>query len=216
VLPKPWLGDGKDFCVDLTGWIHLKRRFDLLISLAERGTSESRRNISEFFRDEGWHQYDAGHIHLGLDSHVEKRLSGEVNEVWDPQIVTDSLYHCFVAMVWLDVAVKGRRLLRCANATCGRPFSTDKRNKNFCQNSCAQAVSRRKWWNEKGALRRKTAGELKSVPTPNQVVGSPAQKDTGIVKAGDNNELAEVKESGGELGGHSKGSTSNQTKKGGN
>jgi hypothetical protein len=212
VLPKPWLGDGKDFCVDLTGWISLKKRFDLLMSLAESNTSVSKREITRFFRSEGWHQYDAGRVSLGLDWVAEERGPGKIRNTWEPQLLTDSLYLAFVAMVWLDIAVRGRRWLRCANVKCGEYFSTEKRNQSYCQLRCAEAVAKRRWWNETGSARRKAAKELRSGRRLDNVV-VPAPHPDPKMADGEQQVMVDGR-IGRKLGGRPKGSTAK--KKGGN
>jgi hypothetical protein len=212
VLPKPWLGDGNDFCADLTGWIHLKKRFDLLLSQAESNTSASKREITRFFHGEGLHQYDAGRVSLGLDWVAGERGPGKIRKTWEPQLVTDSLYLAFVAMVWLDIAVRGRRWLRCANVKCGEYFSTERRNQSYCQSKCAGAVAKRGWWNRKGAARRKEAKELKSASRLDNVVVPAPHPDLGM--AGDKQQIMDVGTIGRKLGGRPKGSTAK--KKGGN
>jgi hypothetical protein len=186
---QPWLDDGADFCADLEGWLYLKGRFDQLISLAEKGTRQSRDEIAAFFRAECVAAGDAGHFGLEL-AWKQHEFASTVTEQCMPCLVADSLYLAFVAMVWLDFAVEGRRLLRCANPRCGQYFSSENPTQLYCQGTCAQNVARRNWWNNKGSERRKQAKAAKAaervppVPLPRSQTGqTPAQATTTTVRS---------------------------------
>jgi hypothetical protein len=125
-----------------------------LLSLTETHRYE---DVSEFFSSEGWHQFDAGHTRLGLAWRTETKA-------WAPQIIAGSLYLAFVSMLWLDISDRRITLLRCANPRCGEYFTTDRPNTKYCiDKKCALNVAHRKWWNAKGAGRRKKTKEAEKI-----------------------------------------------------
>jgi len=137
----PWRGDQKDFLMDLSGWRSLHQRFQRLQEVAAAPTRNGRRTLCDLLSRESNLDFDAGNLHLGLEWKAE---------AFQPQIVTSSLYMAFVAMLWLDVTARGRRLLRCADPGCGKYFSTERPNKIYCDPICALRTSRRNWWRRNG------------------------------------------------------------------
>jgi hypothetical protein len=95
----------------------------------------------ELIARETWDWFDAGSLHMGLAWKLH---------ALQPQIVADSLYLAFVLMLWLDIAAKGRRVLRCADSECAKYFITERSNKLYCSPACALTVARRNWWRKHG------------------------------------------------------------------
>jgi hypothetical protein len=67
-----------------------------------------------------------------------------------PSGIRDALYF----MLRLDY-LQGRRLAFCANDTCGRVFAAQRMGAIWCSDRCSRKAINRKYWAEKGKLKRK-------------------------------------------------------------
>jgi len=143
VRDGPWKGEEQGLWLDLEGWITLRRRFGLWLEAATTTDYEDRcKKLKTLMDREGLFALDIGEISLGL-----------------AQVKPASLYGAFVAMLCLDTATKGRMVLRCENPLCRKLFCTEKRNKKYCDSSCAAKVTKRRWWNKQGSERRRSQKE---------------------------------------------------------
>jgi hypothetical protein len=137
----PWRGDQKDFLMDLSGWQSLHQRFQKMLKVAAEPDYKAHRELCHLLTRESNLDFDAGNVHLGLEWE---------QAAYQPRIVAGSLYMAFVAMLWLDVAARGRKLLRCADPGCSKYFSTERPDKIYCDRICALRTSRRNWWRRHG------------------------------------------------------------------
>src|SRR5690242_7084038 len=113
----------------------------LWLQAAEKRGRSRQIQVQKLLENEGWFTYDGGQIFLGLEWR---------HGAWIPQIKIVSLYQAFVAMLRLDISARDLTILRCANPECGKLFTTEKRNKIYCDSVCAALVTKRRWWRKHG------------------------------------------------------------------
>ena len=149
-----------DFEMDLSAWtLHQQRMKDLLALAARKDDPRVLQTFGRSLSQYASLDFDSGKLRLGVAS-VSGSVKFTEKRKWSAlraQLVADSLWAAFCAMLWIDVITEGKRIEICANPKCLKTFTTERLGTLYCCHDCGVAVARRKWWRTKGAAARKAA-----------------------------------------------------------
>ena len=151
LLPR-WLDPDdslRGFEFEINQWLQLQRHMRSMIEFHSSRTSSLSDQQESFER--------ARSLDLPRGMGVDIKL----NDKMEPRLVPQSMWIALCLMVFLDRG-GDKRILHCANLTCGVFFSTHRANKKFCSQRCAQIATNRRAWKKHGPKWRANARTKKA------------------------------------------------------